>query len=216
MSVLASQVISRINAQFSDTSNGKWTEVEKLEAVNAAIDGAWPHIRKINQDTSVTLSGGTYSYSPSATPEVEYGFAHAYLTLSDGSETLLRRIAQTQSGTTFTLRVPPDVASRYAGLSLRLMYTSRTARVTATTDAIELPLDYLHKAAVLWLLVNKVIQEATADVSGYEKRLVKFERDVQTALLQNQRGLIPHSIPIVSESGWAAYDRYGAQIISNP
>lgn len=195
MSVLASQVISRLNAIFSDTSNSKWTEVEKLEAVNAAIDGAWPHIRAVAQDTSQTIASTTYEYSPSATPEVEYGFAQAYATRTGWGDVLLRQVSQEQSGTTFTVHLSELEAANYTGWTLRLVYTTRIARVDETTDTIELPLDYLYKAAAVHLMVNKVLDEAKADVGAYEKLLVKFERDVEKALIQNQRGLIAHTIP---------------------
>ena len=69
MSVTAAQVISRINNLFSNTTGGKWTDAELLEAVNAAIDDAWPHMRAVSQDTSQTLVSTTYEYTPSATPD---------------------------------------------------------------------------------------------------------------------------------------------------
>lgn len=195
MSVLASQVIARINALFSDTSNGKWSEAEKLEAVNYAIDNAWPHIRALAQDVTQTITADVYTYSPSATPEVECGFAQAYAKLTGYPETLLRSVSQQQSGTTFTIHLSDRDAADYTGYTLRLVYTTRIARVTATSDSIELPLDYLFKAAAVALMSHKMFAESKADVSAYEKMLVKYERDVQAALIQNQRGLIAHLIP---------------------
>jgi hypothetical protein len=198
MSVLASQVITRLNALFSDTSNSKWSEAEKLEAVNAAIDGAWPHIRALAADVTQTIASTTYEYSPSATPEVEAGFAQAYATRTGWGDTLLRQVSQEQSGTTFTIHLSEAEAANYSGWTLRLVYTTRLARVDETTDTIELPLDYLYKAAAVHLMVNKVIDESKADVGAYEKLLVKFERDVEKALIQNQRGLIAPLIPWVT------------------
>lgn len=200
MSVLASQVISRINTLFSDTSNGKWNEAEKLEAVNAAIDGAWPHIRALAEDTSQTIAAGTYAYTPSATPEVEYGFAQAYARLDGYPDTLLRRASQSQSGSAFTVYLTPQDSYDYSDYTLRLVYTARLPRVTATSDSIELPLDYLFKAAAVWLMTNKVLAAPKADVEAYEKMLVKFERDVQAALAQNQRGLVAHLIPRATDA----------------
>jgi hypothetical protein len=194
VSVLASQVISRINSLFSDSTNSKWTEAEKLEAVNYAIDNAWPHIRAVAQDVTQTIASGTYTYSPSATPEVECGFAQAYAQRTGYPDAQLKQVSQSQSGTTFTVRLSDRDAAAYTGYTLRLVYTARIARVTATTDAIELPLDYLYKAAAVALMTNKMLDESKADVSAYEKMLVKYERDIQTALIQNQRGLIPHLI----------------------
>lgn len=216
MSVLASAVISRINTLFSDTSNGKWSEAEKLEAVNAAIDGAWPHIRALAQDVTLTIESSTFEYTPAATPEVEYGYIQAYATLSGQSDTLLRQVSQEQVGTSFVIHLSEQEAADYSGYGLRLVYPTRIARVTATSDSIELPLSYLVSATAVWLLTNKVMDESKADVGAYEKLLVKFERDVQTALVQNQRGLIAHLIPRITSGAVAAGNRYGQGIISNP
>lgn len=198
MSVTAAQVISRLNIQFSDTSNGKWSEVEKLEAVNYAIDNAWPHIRATAQDVSQTITAGTYEYSPSATPNIKDGFAEAYATLDGYPDALLRQVSQSQAGATFTVRLSDQVASDYHGYTLRLVYTTPTPRVTATTDTIELPLDYLAKAAAVFLNSNKMFDESKADVSAYEKMLVKAERDLQMALIAHQNLgpalKIPHTL----------------------
>lgn len=217
MSVTAAQVISRINKLFSNTTGGKWTDAELLEAVNAAIDDAWPHMRAVSQDTSQTLASTTYEYTPSATPEVEYGFALAYVSRDNYPDALLRRVKQRQNGTAFTVILPYDVTSTFAGETLKLLYNSRVARVDETTDSIELPLDYLWKGAALWLHVNKMLDEAKADVDAYERLIVKFERDVERSKMAHARGHLPHRIPIVAEQGLGQVaGRYGQNIISNP
>ena len=207
MSVTAAQVISRINSLTSDASNGKWDEAEKLEAVNFAIDSAWPHIRAIAVDTSCTIAAGTYEYSPSATPEVEYGFAQAYAARSGYPDSLLRQVSQRQSGTTFTIHLSDLEAGAYSGYTLKLIYTARVPRVTATTDTIELPLDYLAKAARVFLYENKMLDQAKADVDAYDKLTVKAERDLAGALIQNQRGLIAHLIPRATDAHDGARER---------
>ena len=207
MSVTAAQVISRLNSLTSDTSNGKWSEAEKLEAVNFAIDSAWPHIRAVAEDTSRTIAANTYTYSPSATPEVEYGFAQAYAVKSGFPDSPLRQVSQSLSGTTFTIHLSDADASAYSSYTLKLVYTARTARVTATTDTIELPLDYLVKGALVFLYSNKMLDESQADVSPYEKLLVKAERDLAGALIQNQRGLITHLIPRATDGHDGARER---------
>lgn len=207
MSVTAAQVILRLNSLTSDSSNGKWTEAEKLEAVNYAIDNAWPHIRAISVDSSQTIAASTYEYSPSATPEVEYGFAQAYAALSGYPDSLLRQVSQRQSGTTFTIHLSDLEAGAYTGYTLKLLYNSRIARVDETTDTIELPLDYLVKGALVFLYSNKMLDESHADVDAYEKLLVKAERDAAGALIQNQRGLIAHVIPRATDAHDGASER---------
>lgn len=201
MSVTGTQVITRIEELFNDVSDGKWSDTVKLQAVNAAIDGAWPHIRAVSVDSSQTIASTTYEYTPSATPEVEYGFALAYATLSGEPKQLLRRVKQRQSGTAFTILLDPQTASDYSGETLWLQYNSRIARISAASESIELPLDYLWRAAALHLLIYKMINAAVANVDPYEKLVVKFERDVDRALLRHQRGHLPHRIPIVADHG---------------
>lgn len=212
MSVTGTQVISRIDNLFKDVSDGKWTDTVKLEAVNAAIDGAWPHIRAVSVDTSQTIGSTTYEYTPSATPEAEYGFALAYATLDSGPKVLLRRVKQRQNGTSFTILLDERTASDFSGETLWLQYNTRIARISAASESIELPLDYLWRAAALHLLIFKMINGAVANMDPYEKLVVKFERDVDRALLRHQRGHLPHMIPIVAEHGAETLvSRYGRQ-----
>lgn len=207
MSVTAQQVIDRLNLRFSNATGGKWSDAELLGAINAAIDDAWPHIRAVAQDTSQTIAALTYEYTPSATPEVECGFAQAYAARDGFSDVLLRGVTQEQSATAFVVHLPEEVTSAYTGWTLRLVYTKRIPRVTATTDTIELPLPYLEKAAAVFLLTNKMVDDAKNSVDQYEKLVVKFERDTAQSLIQHQRGLIAHLIGPAQGQGSANRQR---------
>lgn len=198
MSVLASTVIAQIDSLLG---SARWEDSQKLAALNAAIDGAWPQVRRIAQDVSQTIDSATYEYTPSATPEVEYGFAQAYATFTDLPDIPLRRVSQEQSGTSFIIHLDPTTAYQYHNYTLRLVYTARIPRITAASDSIELPLDYLYNAAASALMMNKMLNESKADVSAYEKAFVPFDQKAARALMTAQRGQIAHWITRVPDTG---------------
>lgn len=191
MSVIASAVIAQLDSLLG---SARWEDSQKLAAVNAAIDGAWPAIRNIAQDTSLTIASTTYEYTPGGSPELEYGYAQAYAVRSGYADTELRRVTQEQVGTGFTVHLDYDTAASYSSYTLRLVYTTRIPRITAASDSIDLPFDYLYNAAASALMMNKMLNESKADVSAYEKSFVPLDQKAARALMANPRGQIAHWI----------------------
>ena len=80
MSFTGDQVLVQVNQFFNDASNDRWGSAVKLAALNAAIQAAWPSIKDRKIDSSVTLDGDTYEYTPTAGATTTAGYA----TLEEG------------------------------------------------------------------------------------------------------------------------------------
>lgn len=206
MSVLVSQVLTRLNTLLDDASNSKWTQAEKIEAINAAIDDSFPIVKDTQTDSSITLAATTFEYTPSATPEVEWGFSLAYATVPSNPKTLLRRIGQRRSGSAWTILVPADVASFFSGQTMYLQYNTRVARVDDTADTIELPLNYLASGAAYWLCYAALTKSAKFDADPYAKLVQLYARERDTSLRSAARGALPQMIGIVHDAGSIAVD----------
>lgn len=181
MTITGDDVITRLNAVFADDANAKYTAVQKLAAVNAAIDDAWPEVFTVAVDSSITLASSTYTYTPTAAPEG--GFRVAYVTSTRNPDTLLRRVFQRQNGATWEIILPAGLTIGYNTQTLKLWYQARCARLDASTDTIDaaLPLDYLWKYAAAFLAGNMLIKGPSFDVTSYEKVLVIWTQAAQTA-----------------------------------
>ncbi len=205
MTVTGTEVIDRLNFVFSDTANARFTANQKLVAVNVAIGEAWPVVKNISVDSSITLASTTYEYTPSATPEQETGFQVAYVTLTSAPKVLLRRITQHVTGAaTWTIHVPPDVAGAYSGETLHLEYYKRIPAITAASGTIDIPLGYLWRAAALVLAETGLINKAQFDTEAYEMLIPVWTREAAAALKQRRRNDLPQMIHFVTEGGTRA------------
>lgn len=217
MAVTGSQVISRLESVFTDTSSAKWTAAQKLEAVNMAIDDAWPAIKDTATDTSITLASTTYEYTPSATPEPELGYMQAYVSMASNPKVLLRRIRQRRSGSTISILVPTDIASAFGGETLHLLYHTRIARIAAASDSIEMPLDYLWKSAAYWMCVMALTKAAHFEVRVYDGLAAQYQAQATEAKRRAWRNRITPTIAWANDSGAANVSgRYGQNIVENP
>jgi hypothetical protein len=180
-----SDVIESINNLYKDSSNSIWGETQKLEAMNSAIDKAWPHIVEVDVDGTVTLASATVEYAPTATPETEEGYAIPYVvsTVDDEPKILLRGVTQRQDGAVFTIILKKRDTVRYSGKVLHLQYRKRLERVSSADGTVALPHAYLQDAAIFELITAKIRQR------------------VDNYLLRNRNGRIGNMIPIVSDVG---------------
>ena len=218
MAVTGQNVIDRLDQLFDDTSNALWTTTQKLAAVNAAIDSAGPEIKDVEIDSSVTVGSSTFEYTPTATPEVEWGFSVAYVTLSSNPKVLLRRVKQRQDGTAWTVILPADLAAEFSGKTLHLQYNDRVERLSAATGSVELPLEYLSSYAAYWLCLAQTTKAAHFDVKPYAELVGEFRQAAERSKMRNRRGDIPHMIGIGHDygAGQSAVGRYGENIVTNP
>ena len=225
MSTTGTAIINRLNSRFDDTSNSKFSLSIKLDAINAAIDTSFPVIRTVAVDSSITIGGSTYEYTPTATPNIAFGFAQAYCTVPSNPKVLLRRVAQRRSGNTFTIVLPLDLASEFAGEVLHLLYNGRTAQITAAADAIVLPVEYLEAYASFYLCAIMALKAAQFEVSPYSQMMKMFEEQAERYKQANRSGQMAQMIPMVAERGAGDVDlgvysnnnnRYGQSIVLNP
>jgi len=204
MSVTGTQVIDRLNAVFDDSANTVWSAARKLEFVNAAIDAAWGYgIKDIKTDSSKTLADTTFEYTPTATPELEDGFAAAYVvpvSTSLEEKVRLHRVRQRLNGTTWTVVVPPDIAVHWDGKVMHLDYNSRVARISAVGSSIELPLDYLFTYCAWLACISAITNAANRDVKSFEASIPVYAQQVQRIALASRRGL-GTKLPVTYEGG---------------
>lgn len=218
MAVTGQNVIDRLDQLFDDTSNALWTTTQKLAAVNGAIDAAWPEIKDVEIDSSQTVSSSTFEYTPTATPEVEWGFSIAYVTLSSNPKVLLRRVRQRQDGTAWTVILPSDLAAEFSGKTLHLQYNDRVERLSAASGSVELPLEYLQSYAAYWLCLAQTTKAAHFDVKPYAELVGEFRQQAERSKMRNRRGDLAHMIGIGHDygTGESSIGRYGENIVTNP
>ena len=219
MAVTGTNVVDRINSFFNDSTDAIFTAAQKLEAVNVAIDDAFPVISGIGRDSSITLSATTFEYTPTASPEQEWGFSFAYVTPQSSSSEIkhrLRRISQVVNGTTWTVVVPPEITSAWNGLTLHLEYNDRVGRLSAVANSVDMPLSYLWYAASEWLLSTRPITGTAFDTENYERQIERYERKAMAAKRAARRGFIKR-FPPTYEYGMTSFagGRYGQNIVTS-
>ena len=229
MSTTGADVINRLNSRFDDASNSKFTQAVKVDAINAAINTSFPVIKTVAVDSSVTISGSTHEYTPTATPDVAFGFAQAYCTVPSNPKVLLRRVTQRRNGNTFTIVLPLDLASEFSGQTLHLLYNGRTAEIVNTTaglgGTIYLPIELIEAYASFYLCAIMALKAAQFEVSPYAQMMKMFEEQAERYKNSNRSGHISQMIPMVTERGAGDVDlgvysnnnnRYGQSIVLNP
>jgi len=147
---LPSQVISRVNNLFSDSSNSKWTAEQKLEAVNMAIDAAFPSICAIAVNSFTLVSGQEEYIVSDATVDSEYGHSLGYVTIDDENKMLLRRLKQRGVPGAWTIVVPTDYLNDFAGETVTLHARARISRASSLSSTVNLPLDQPPTSCVKW------------------------------------------------------------------
>jgi len=229
VSTTGADVINRLNSRFDDASNSKFTQAVKVDAINAAINTSFPVIKTVAVDSSVTISGSTHEYTPTATPDVGFGFAQAYCTVPSNPKVLLRRVTQRRNGNTFTIVLPLDLASEFSGETLHLLYNGRTAEIVNTTaglaGTIYLPIELIEAYASFYLCAIMALKAAQFEVSPYAQMMKMFEEQAERYKNANRSGHISQMIPMVTERGAGDVDlgvysnnnnRYGQSIVLNP
>ena len=201
MSVLTSAIITHLKSMLDDPNGSKWTAAQYLAVVNGAIEGGWPTIKNTQVDSSKTIASTTFEYTPTATPPLETGFANAYVTLTSNPKVMLRGVKQRLSTTTWTIYLSAQTALNWSGETLHLEYNSRVAQVTATTDTIEMPFDYLWNAAAAQLCALAMTRSSQRNTDPYERLVVVYRQDAARALKAARRGDLVQTIKTVAEFG---------------
>lgn len=204
MAVSVQTVVDQLNALLANDNYARFDATALLAAINSAIDESFPTVANVAVDSTITLDSSTYEYTPSATPELEEGFAVAYVTLDSAPMHLLRRVTQRQDGAAWTVRVPADVASDFSGETLYLQYRARVPRISSVSDTVELPLAYLEKTAAVWLADHALIKGANFETDPFERLIPKWSAQAARALAAARRGSLPQMIKPYTEHGRGA------------
>ena len=201
MATLASDVITHLKSMLDDPNGSKWTAAQYLAVVNGAIRAAWPTAKDTKVDSSKTIAATTYEYTPTASPELETGFANAYVTLTGSHKVLLRGVKQRLSTTTWSIYISSELASAWTGETLHLEYNQKIGGITATTETINLPLDYLWNAAAAHLCALAMVSSTQRNTDPYERLIVVYRQDAARALKASRRGDLVQTIKTVAEFG---------------
>lgn len=201
------EIITELNTLFSDDAHGRFSAAQKLAAVNRAIGSAWPDVWVPAFDSTITLSGSTYAYTPSATPEG--GFRVAYVSNSLSPLVLLRGVKQRQTAAnTFEIMLDAETAGTYTSETLYLQYVARCPRLSAagTTISAALSFDYLLAAAAAALCLMAPVKAAQFDVDQYQGLYAGYKREAEMEKANLARGLkpLPAMIDFVAEHGRGA------------
>ena len=201
MATLASAVISHLQSLLDDPNGSKWTPAQYLAAINSGIRGAWPTAKDTKVDSSQTIASTTFEYTPTATPEIESGYANAYVTLTSNPKVMLRGVKQRLNSTTWTIYLSAQTALNWADETLHLEYNQKIGGITAATDSIELPLDYLWNAAAAALCQMAMVRSSQRNTDPYERLVVLYRLDAARALKACRRGDLAQTIKTVAEFG---------------
>jgi hypothetical protein len=175
---------------------GNFDRVDDLnlnEYINMAIDAAWPLIKTVQEDTSITVDDETYVYTPSASDITEQGIAQIWVDYTDHQERLLRRARQDNINGTWKVYLTEDQASRWDSYGLILRYHAKEARLANDTTDTEVPSDYIvfYAAALAALqMMTSAPQGETENLRGYQRVHDSFEaRAVEAKKRQASKSL---------------------------
>lgn len=160
---------SELRTRLTQLVGSVFEEAQMNEAINSAIDAAWPQVFQVKQDVSATLDDETFSYQPTASDITEKGIAQVYVQDSDEADHLLRRVKQRPVSGTWTLYFPADTVEKYDGDTLRCFYAARYARLGDDTTTTEVPAGYIVYYAAAHLAIVAQTDEDHFNVDGYQR-----------------------------------------------
>jgi len=192
-------VINACNANLPN--NAIFNAVEKLAAINMAIRGGWPHIVEVGVDSSLTIASTTYEYTPTEQPQLEKGYAIAYVTIPSNPKMKLTRVTQRRDGTAWTIILPVDIVSGLIGQVLHLQYFTTYAAITGLTDTINMPLDYLEKYTTYRLCLIGMARASEFDREVYERLATVYQPMAEQAKRANVTEGVEFLIRSVTEHG---------------
>jgi hypothetical protein len=181
------------------------TNADTLLALKAAISASWPQIRMNEYAATIaTLATETYTYSLSALTllDSELGISRLYIKREDDEPEVLTRGWRQyfdQSAGAWTLVIEPSLVEAYVGKVVNGQYQYRHPTISALTDTVYLPADYLAAYCEFWYAKNRMWENLT-DKGQLTNLLVLGREEWQRILRANQTPAL-HLLPM------AGYDR---------
>ena len=154
----------RIRRGTRDLQEARWTDDEVNDAINYAINDAWPSWYAIKQDTTNTVAADTFIYS---LPTDCYWVAQVWLQQdSDEPYTMItrwRQVQSTSSAGVVTYYLYLDAADTYeTGKTIKVIYEAVPAELANDTDNTIVPDDFIiakAKSNLYEMLMNEGPQQ---------------------------------------------------------
>jgi hypothetical protein len=153
-----------------------WETGEMDDAINAAIDAAWPVIRQAKEDTSLTITSGIYTYTPTATDIGDKGVYEVRIERTNLPHLLCRRWTQKCVDGQWQISFAYDLISTYEGKTVHCYYHAPYARLTDDATETGLPRRYLVYFSAADLATGMHTKRGHYNVEGYQEMIpVWFE-----------------------------------------
>ena len=168
-----------------------FTDGELNEAINQAIEAAWPVIKQVKEDTSITLDEDYFNYAVTATDISEKGIAEVYVVRSDKPDKLLRRAVDRQIETQWRVYFTEDHISDYEGDSIICRYEAAYPRLTDDTTETEVPSDFIAYYAASLVAILAQTREGHFNVEGFARAAPQWMELAERAKKrQRSKGLV--------------------------
>lgn len=160
----------QLRRQLRDESEEKWTNTLLDDAINNAIQEAWPYWYELKIDaTTVTTAASTYSYTLPADCEflaqvwLEQGSNEPYSALRNW------RVAENVSSTgTVSHTLYLDSNDNYeTGKHIRLVYTAKPHALASDTDNCTVPTPYVILMSLVYLAQEMIVEGPGHDVDHW-------------------------------------------------
>ena len=146
-----------------------FTEGEVNNAINLAIEAAWPTIKGVAEDDTITLEAGTFIYDVGASDVTEKGVAQVHVERTGQPYKLLRRVQQRCVGGQWKLYFPTDTVSTHAGSKLHCFYHQPYPALDDDSTDTSVPASYVTFYAASVLCIDAMRKRGQYNVEGYRQ-----------------------------------------------
>ncbi len=148
-----------------------WETAEMNDAINAAIDAAWPVIRQVKEDKSITLTAGIFTYTPTATDIGEKGIYQVEFEQASRPHSHRRRWTQRCVDGQWQISFPYDAVTSFVGKTVHCFYHARWPRLTDESTETGVPTRYIVYFAAADLASGMHTKRGHYNVEGYQEMI---------------------------------------------
>jgi len=203
----------QLRRALRDESGTVYSDDLLVDAINTAIESAWPLWYDVHEDTTtVTIAANTFRYTLPSDVEylaqvwLEQSSSEPYIPLRD-----CRWAAETSSTGSITKYLYLDKSANYeTGKAVRLIYESQPQTLSASTDATSVPTPYVIPRACAYIFQRDMIEGPGKD-TDHLKNMVALNLELADDYLQKARRnhITGHVHYSTSEGGWDIYAQRG-------
>ncbi len=196
---------NRIRRSMRDLEEPRWTDDEINDAINWAVNDAWPSWFVVKQDTTNTVASNTFIY---ALPTDCYWAAQVWLEqdtdLPYRPIVSWRQMATTSATGTVTYSLYLDNAETYeTGKTVKVIYEAIPPELANDTDNTVVPDDFIIAKAKSYLF-EMLMNEGPAQDVDHAKTLMQWNQQLAEDV-RTKRGR-RHIISTVHVGGIATLD----------